>query len=360
MRILMTGHLGYIGTAAVPMFQARGHEVVGLDTDLYRDCTFGPEVGPAAAIENLGVDIRDATPDHLLGFDAVVHLAGLSNDPLGDIDPALTRQLNTDAAISLALAAKLAGVPRFVFSSSCSNYGAAGNDFINESGVFRPVTPYGRSKAAAEVELLPLADERFSPVLMRSSTAFGVSSRLRFDLVVNNLTAWAVTTGDIYLKSDGSPWRAIVHIEDIARAFLAVCEAPREAVHMESFNVGSTSENYRVIEIARLVEEVVPGARIRFAPNAGPDPRCYRVNCDKLAATLPDARTRWTARQGIEQLYEAFSRHGVSPEEFEGPRFARAPHVRSLIAARRLAPSLRPAAPPANDAPAELAEPRAA
>jgi nucleoside-diphosphate-sugar epimerase len=341
MRILMTGHLGYIGTAAVPMFQARGHEVVGMDTDLYRDCTFGPEIGPAAAIPNIPVDIRDATPDHLAGFDAVVHLAGLSNDPLGNLDPELTREINTDAALSLALAAKAAGVPRFVFSSSCSNYGAAGNDFIDETAEFRPVTPYGRSKATAETELLPLADERFSPVLMRSSTAFGVSPRLRFDLVVNNLTAYAVATGDIFLKSDGSPWRAIVHIEDIARAFLAVCEAPREAVHMEDFNVGATAENYRVIEIARMVEEVVPGARIRFAPDAGPDPRCYRVNCDKLARILPDARARWTARQGVEQLYDAFARHGVKPEEFEGPRFARAPHVRSLIAAGRITPALR-------------------
>jgi len=341
MRILMTGHLGYIGTAAVPMFQARGHEVVGLDTDLYRDCTFGPEVGPAATVENLGVDIRDAAPDHLAGFDAVVHLAGLSNDPLGDIDPALTRRLNTEAAVGLALAAKLAGVPRFLFSSSCSNYGAAGQDFIAEDAVFRPVTPYARSKASAEAELAHLADERFSPVLMRSSTAFGVSPRLRFDLVVNNLTAWAVATGDIYLKSDGSPWRAIVHVEDIARAFLAVCEAPRELVHRQAFNVGATGENYRVIEIARLVEEAVPGARIRFAPNAGPDPRCYRVNCDKLARTLPEARARWTARQGIEQLRDAFLRHGVDPEAFEGPRFSRAPHVRSLIAAGSLTPSVR-------------------
>ena len=355
----MTGHLGYIGTVAVPMFQARGHEVVGMDTDLYRDCTFGPSVGPAGEVPNIGIDIRDATPDHLSGFDAVVHLAGLSNDPLGDLDPELTRQLNTDAAIGLALAAKAAGVPRFVFSSSCSNYGAAGQDFIDEDGTFRPVTPYGRSKASAEAELAPLADEGFSPVLMRSSTAFGVSPRLRFDLVVNNLTAWAVATGDIYLKSDGSPWRAIVHIEDIARAFLAVVEAPRGAVHNRSFNVGSTAENYRVIEIARIVEEVVPGARIRFAPNAGPDPRCYRVNCDKLVQALPDARTRWTARQGVEQLYGAFKAQGVAPEEFEGQRFSRAHHIRSLIAARRLLPSLRWDAAP-HDPAGRAREPRAA
>lgn len=354
MRILMTGHLGYIGTVAVPMFQARGHEVVGLDTDLYRNCTFGPEIGPAAAIDNLGIDIRDATPDHLAGFDAVVHLAGLSNDPLGDVDPHLTRQLNTDAAIRLAFAAKFAGVPRFLFSSSCSNYGAAGQEFIAEDAEFRPVTPYGRSKAAAEAELATLADERFSPVLLRSSTAFGVSPRLRFDLVVNNLTAWAVATGDIFLKSDGSPWRAIVHIEDIARAFLAVCEAPRDLVHGQAFNVGATAENYRVIEIARLVEEAVPAARIRFAPNAGPDPRCYRVNCDKLVRTLPDARPRWTARQGIEQLRDAFHRHGIDPGAFEGPRFARAPHVRALIAAGSLTPDLR------WNAPAEIAASKAA
>ncbi len=341
MRVLMTGHLGYMGAVAVPLFQARGHDVVGLDTDLYRSCTFGPEVGPAARICNLGLDIRDVAPDDLLGFDAVLHLAGLSNDPLGDLDPALTREINTDATIGLALAAKLAGVPRFVLSSSCSNYGAAGQDMVDESGVFRPVTPYGRSEARAEAELAALADERFSPVLMRSSTAFGVSPRLRFDLVANNLTAWAAATGDIHLKSDGSPWRAIVHIEDIARAFLAVCEAPREKVHMQAFNVGATAENCRVIEVARLVEEVVPGARIRFAPNAGPDPRCYRVNCDKLARVLPDAKAQWTARRGVEQLYDAFSRNGVKPEEFEGPRFARAPHVRSLVAADLLTPALR-------------------
>ena len=345
MRILLTGHLGYIGTVAVPMLLDHGHDVVGLDTDLYRFCTFGPgespPIGPAAEIRNLGLDIRDVRPDHLAGFDAVLHLAGLSNDPLGDMDPALTRELNTTAAVTLALAAKRAGVPRFIFSSSCSNYGAAGEAPIDENGQFRPVTPYGKSKAAAEFALLELADERFSPVLMRSSTAFGVSPRIRFDLVVNNLTAWAAATGDVFLKSDGSPWRAVVHIEDIARAFLAATEAPRELVHGEAFNIGAESENYRVIEIARLVEAVVPGTRIRFADNAGPDPRCYRVNCDKLVRVLPEARPRWTARQGIEQLYEALLDRPVATSEFEGPAFQRLAHVRSQIAGRRMTPSLR-------------------
>jgi nucleoside-diphosphate-sugar epimerase len=345
MRILMTGHLGYIGTVAVPLFQAAGHEVVGLDTDLYSDCTFGAEVGPAAAIPNLAIDIRDVTPDHLRGFDAVVHYAGIPNDPLGDLDPEVTMEINSAATFSLAQAAKRAGVRRFIFSSSCSNYGAAGQDFLDESGAFRPVTAYGRSKVAAEAALAPLADDNFSPVLMRSATAFGVSPRLRFDLVINNLTAWAVATGDILLKSDGTPWRALVHIEDIARAFVAVLEAPRDMVHLQGFNVGATSENYRILDLARMVEEVVPGARIRFAEGAGPDLRCYRVNCDKLARCFPAARPRWSARQGIEQLYDAFRHHGVKEAEFEGPRFHRKAHVLSQMAAGRLSHDLRWATP---------------
>lgn len=345
MRVLMTGHLGYIGTVAVPVLQERGHEVVGLDTDLYAGCTFGAGVGPAAAVPNLGVDIRDATPDHLAGFDAVVHLAGIPNDPLGDLDPDVTMAINTEATLSLARAAKAAGVPRFLFSSSCSNYGAAGEAFLDEGGAFNPVTAYGRSKVAAERALAPLADDRFSPVLMRSATAFGASPRLRFDLVINNLTAWAAATGDVLIKSDGTPWRAVVHIEDIARAFRAALEAPREAVHGRAFNVGSTAENYQVRDLARMVEEVVPGARVRFAEGAGPDLRCYRVNCDRLARELPDARPRWTARMGVEQLWEAFRAHGVRAEEFEGPRFHRKAHVLGQMAAGRLTKDLRRAGP---------------
>jgi nucleoside-diphosphate-sugar epimerase len=350
MRVLMTGHLGYIGTVAVPVLQEHGHEVVGLDTDLYRDCTFGRDLGPAAAIPNLGLDIRDVTPDHLAGFDAVVHYAGIPNDPLGDLDPEVTMAINTEATVALARAAKRAGVPRFLFSSSCSNYGAAGEDFLDETGAFRPVTAYGRSKVAAEQQLAPLADERFSPVLLRSATAFGVSPRLRFDLVINNLTAWAVATGDILLKSDGTPWRAVVHIEDIARAFRAVLEAPREAVHAQAFNVGATSENYQILELARMVEAIVPGTRVRFAEGAGPDLRCYRVNCDKLARAFPEARPRWTARAGIEQLHAAFQEHGVRAEEFEGARFHRKAHVLSQIAAGRLSPELRRTAAAASEA----------
>lgn len=341
MRILMTGHLGYIGTVAVPMFQAKGHDVVGLDTDLYRRCTYGASLGPAGEIPALPVDIRDVMPDHLAGFDAVMHLAALSNDPLGNLDPDLTYALNTDATLRLAEAAKAAGVPRFLFSSSCSNYGAAGNDFIDETGQLRPVTPYGKSKALAEQKLARLADDDFTPVLMRSATAYGLSPRLRFDLVLNNLTAWAFTTGDVLLKSDGTPWRPIVHIEDISRAFLAALEAPREAVHLQAFNVGATSENYRVLEIAEIVRQVVPGTKIRIAEGAGPDPRCYRVNCDKLVRVLPDARPQWTARKGAEQLYDAYRTHGLTLEAFEGERYQRAAHVKSLIASGDLAADLR-------------------
>ncbi|MDB5375012.1 MAG: NAD-dependent epimerase/dehydratase [Belnapia sp.] len=341
MRILMTGHLGYIGTIAVPLMQAKGHDIIGCDTDLFAACTFGTDIGPAAAIPNIRLDIRDLTADHLAGFDAVMHLAALSNDPLGDIDADVTMDINAAATVSLARAAKRAGVPRFIFSSSCSNYGAAGLDLLDESASFRPVTPYGRSKVAAEQELALLADEHFSPVFMRSATAFGVSPRLRFDLFVNNLTAWAVATGEIYLKSDGTPWRAVVHIEDIARAFLAVAEAPREKIHLQAFNIGSSAENWRVIEVARMVAEVVPGARIRIADGAGPDLRCYGVNGDKLALAFPDSRPRWTTRAGVEQLYDAFSRHGVRPEDFEGVRYQRRAHVLSQIAAGRMSHGLR-------------------
>jgi nucleoside-diphosphate-sugar epimerase len=341
MRILMTGHLGYIGTVAVPIFLAKNHDVVGLDCDLYRSSTFGESVGPAGDIPSLKMDLREVTPDHLNGFDAVVHLAGLSNDPLGNLNPELTYDINHRATVSLATAAKTAGVQRFVFSSSCSNYGAAGDKIIDESGVFNPVTPYAKSKVMAEADLLNLADEKFSPVRMRSATAYGVSPRLRFDLVLNNLAAWAFTTGEILLKSDGTPWRPIVHIADISRAFLAVVEAPREQVHCQAFNVGATAENYRIIELAEIIREVFPGTKLRFSEGAGPDARCYRVNCDKLAATFPDARPLWTARQGAQQLHEAYTRTGVKLDDFEGMRFQRVAHLKALLESGKLGPDLR-------------------
>ena len=341
MRVLMTGHLGYIGTVAVPLFQKAGHEVTGLDSDLYRTCTFGPSVGASGTVPTLRVDIRDVTPDHFKGFDAVVHYAGLSNDPLGNLNPELTYDINYRATVRVAKAAKAAGVKRFVFSSSCSNYGAAGDNFIDETAGFNPVTPYGKSKVMAEWECAIQADSNFSPVFMRSSTAYGVSPRLRFDLVLNNLTAWAFTTGDILLKSDGTPWRPIVHIEDIARAFLAAIEAPRDAVHLQAFNVGSTAENYRILELAKMVEDIVPGAKIRFSEGAGPDLRCYRVNCDKLTKTFPHAKPQWTARKGVEEAYETYKAIGLKLEDFEGIRYQRVAHLKSLLSANQLNDDLR-------------------
>lgn len=329
MRILVTGHAGYIGTVLTPMLLARGHEVVGLDSELFSRCTFGSGVPEVPAITK---DIRDVVPHDLQGFDAVLHLAGLSNDPLGNFRPELTDEINHVAAVRLAEMAKAAGVRRFVFSSSCSNYGVAGDVFNDETSALAPYTPYARAKVAAERGLLPLADDRFCVTLLRNATVFGVSPRIRWDLVLNNLVAYAACTGEIYLKSDGTPWRAIVHVEDVSAAFLSVVEAPSELVQKEVFNVGWTQENYRILQIAEIVASVVPGSRITFAPGAGFDPRCYRVNCDKLPRTVPAYRPRWTARMAAEQVYRAIGQVGLRIEEFEGARYSRLAHLKKLMA----------------------------
>jgi nucleoside-diphosphate-sugar epimerase len=328
MKVLVTGHRGYIGAVLTPMLHERGHDVTGLDSDIFRSCTFS---GALAEMPTIEEDVRDVLVDDLAGFDAVIHLAGLSNDPLGDYRPNLTQQINCEASVNLARLAKKAGVPRFLFASSCSNYGAAGSDFLTERAAFNPVTPYGVSKVDVEHALAPMADESFSPTFLRASTAYGLSPRIRFDLVLNNLTAWAFTTGQIYLKSDGSPWRPIVHVEDIARAYVAALEADRELVHNEAFNVGLTTENYQVREIADIVQAVVPNSRIEFAPDAGPDTRCYRVDCSYIARRLHAFKPQWTARRGVEQLYDAFCSVGLSLEDFEGERFKRIAHVKKLI-----------------------------
>jgi nucleoside-diphosphate-sugar epimerase len=338
MRVLVTGNNGYIGTVLGPMLLARGHEVIGLDTDLYKRCTF---TGELPDVETMRMDVRDVKVHHVEGFDAIIHLAGLSNDPLGDYRPDLTAEINEKASIRLAKIAKKAGVERFLFASSCSNYGAAGADFLTEEAAFNPVTPYGRSKVRVEAALGKMADENFSPTYLRASTAYGVSPRLRFDLVTNNLTAWAFTTGQVYLKSDGSPWRPIVHIEDIALAYIAALQAPREIIHNEAFNVGTTCENYQVRDIAEIVKDVVPGSKIGFAADAGPDKRCYRVDCNKITRTLHDFKPQWTARRGIEQLYQEYKKVGLTLEEFEGPKYMRIAHVKQLIAEGLLDETLR-------------------
>lgn len=338
MRVLVTGSMGYIGTVLVPMLLTEGHEVVGLDTDYYSRCTF---VGTTADTPNLRLDVRDVTAESLKGFDAIIHLAGLSNDPLGDYRPMLTEEINFKASVRIAKLAKEVGVERFIFASSCSNYGASGDQFLTEDAAFNPVTPYGESKVRVELELRELADDSFCPVFLRASTAYGMSPRIRFDLVLNNLTAWAFTTGRVYLKSDGSPWRPIVHVEDICRAYVAALEAPREAVFNQAFNVGTTTENYQIREIADLVEAIVPGCRVEYAEDAGPDKRCYRVDCNKIARVLHGFKPQWTARRGVEQLYQAYKSVGLTLEDFEGPRFMRIAHVKKLIGDGLLDENLR-------------------
>jgi nucleoside-diphosphate-sugar epimerase len=329
MRVLVTGHDGYIGTVLVPLFQAAGHDIVGLDSGLFADCVFGDRERAPEAIRK---DIRDIETSDLDGFDAVVHLAAISNDPLGDLNPDCTYDINHHASVKLAECAKAAGIERFLYSSSCSVYGASSpDDVLTEEATFNPVTPYGVSKVRVEEDLSKLADDDFSPTYFRNATAYGVSPRLRGDLVVNNLVGWAFASGAVYIKSDGTPWRPLVHIEDISRAFLAGLEAPREKVHGEAFNVGRTSENYRIREVADMVEAVVTGSKVTYAEDGGPDKRCYRVDCSKIDEVLPAYKPVWTVRLGVEELYAAYKSINLKQEDLEGTRYLRIKHVAKLM-----------------------------
>ena len=343
MRVLVTGNRGYIGTVMVPMLQREGFDVVGLDSDLFDGCTFGDKSigGGIPDIPYVRKDIRDVELCDLREIDAVVHLAALSNDPLGNINPDMTYEINHKASVRLAKLAKKAGVQRYVLSSSCSVYGTSGSDIVTEESGLNPITPYGISKMLAEKDISKLADDKFSPTFLRSATAYGVSPMLRFDVVLNNLVAWAYTTGIVLLKSDGTAWRPIVHVQDISRAFIAVLNSSRELIHNQTFNVGITEENYRVRELAEIVKDTVPNSHVQYASDAEPDKRSYRVDFSKITKMLPKFKPRWNARLGAKQLYDAYKKVGITLEEFEGPRYRRITNLENSLRSGRLDKTLR-------------------
>ncbi len=338
MRVLVTGNRGYIGPILVDMLLEKGYEVVGIDADWYSECAFSEDMPPVPEIKK---DMRDVTLDDLQGIDAVMHLAAISNDPIGNLNPALTYEINHKASVRLAELAREAGVKRFLFSSSCSLYGAAGEAILTEEAAFNPVTPYAHSKVLVEQDLARLASDDFSPVFLRNATAYGLSPRLRFDLVINNLVAHALTTGLVLMKSDGTPWRPVVHIQDISRAFLAALEAPQEVIHNQAFNVGVNDENYQVHELAEIVAEVVPNCRIEYEPGAGPDKRSYRADFSKIKECLPAFQPQWTARRGAQELYPAYLAYGLKKDDFEGPHFRRIDHIKQLLRSGRMSEELR-------------------
>src|SRR5690606_10883256 len=338
MRVLLTGHQGYLGTVMTPVLTAAGHEVVGLDSGLFADCVLGPEPADPPG-HRLG--LRDVPAGLLDGFDAVIHLAALSNDPLGALAPELTYAINQTASVRLARLAKDAGVRRFLYASTCSVYGASGGDeLLDEDAPLRPVTPYAESKVRVEDELSELADADFSPVSMRNATAFGFSPRLRADIVLNNLVGHAHLTGVVRVLSDGTPWRPLVHVADIAEAFAAALVAPREAVHDRAFNGGGEQNNLTVAEIGEPVAEAVPGAGLLITGESGADPRSYRVDFSRIRAALPGFHARWTVKEGAVELAAAYRRHGLTADGFER-RFTRLARLADRRADGTVDPELR-------------------
>jgi nucleoside-diphosphate-sugar epimerase len=338
MRVLVTGHKGYIGAVLVPMLLGKGYDVVGLDIDLF-EAGLSAEV--SADIPEIKKDLRDVHVHDLEGVDAVIHLAGLSNDPLGSLDAALTYEINYRSSVRLACFAKAAGVERFLFSSSCSNYGAAGDELMTEESAVNPVTPYGRSKVMTEHAVQRLAGERFAPVFLRNATAYGVSPRQRCDLVLNDMVASAFTTGRVVIRSDGTPWRPLVHVRDICGAFIAALEAPLHAIHNEVFNIGRTDENFQVRQLADIVAAALPDVQVEYAPNASRDVRDYRVSFEKAARHLPGFVPEWTVKRGVEELLHAYAKAKLSAGEIAGPKFTRIARIKELLQSGAIDAGLR-------------------
>lgn len=336
MRVLVTGHQGYLGTVMVPILQRAGHDVAGLDSGFFADCVLGPVPADPPGIR---VDLRDVTVDQLAGFDAVIHLAALSNDPLGALAPRITYDINHHASVRLARLAKAAGVRRFLYASTCSVYGSAGQDLVDESAPLRPLTPYAESKVRVEADVAAMGDESFCPVFLRNATAFGFSPRLRADIVLNNLVGHAFLTGDVRVLSDGTPWRPLVHARDIAAAFLLALEAPAAMVHCAAYNVGAESNNLTVADIAQAVVDVVPGAKLVITGETGADPRSYRVDFSKLRDEL-GFEAKWSIPDGAAELYKEYDAADLTAEAFT-EKFTRLPHLEELQAVGIIDKALR-------------------